>query len=139
MSQEKYLMSLSDADRLQVLQDTSHLITETKYSKPLTEEDMAEAKNAVAENCIKLSDFNEELTKIKKEYKDKMAPFVEHNATLLMEIRTKQRIVAGIIYDIADYENNKMETYNSEGEQVSSRRLKPEEKQGKVFALGQAK
>ncbi len=138
MSQENYLKGLSETARREYMEANAHRVEDTRYSKPLTEEDIAECKTAVSENCIKFNDLDEEFSEIKKEFKGKMKPLAEHNKILLNEIRTRQRLVAGVIWHMPNYEDSQIETYNGEGEMISSRRMKPEEKQGNLYAISKA-
>ena len=67
-----------------------------------------------------------------------MKPLKEANRVRLSEIKTKQTTVEGTLYHIPNYDESMMETFDENGELVSSRRLRPEEKQGTVFSLQKA-
>lgn len=57
------------------------------------------------------------------------------NKRLLTEIKTKQTDVDGTLFHMANHDDGMMEIYDQDGDLVSSRRLRPEEKQGTIFSL----
>ena len=60
------------------------------------------------------------------------------NKKLLTEIKTKQATVEGKLYHMPNHVDSMMEIYDSEGVLISTRRLRPEEKQGTIFSLTKA-
>lgn len=135
MSQETYLKSLSANERQNHMQSNAHSIDEGKYSRPITADEKTLLREKHTDNAIKLSDLKEEFDELKKQYKDNIDPFVQANKTLLSEIRTSQRIEKGTLYHLANYDAGMMESYNEAGEFISSRRLRPDEKQAGLFPL----
>ena len=71
-------------------------------------------------------------------FKLKMDPLKTLNKTLLTEIKTKQSTCDGILYHMANHDEGFMETYDGEGYLISTRRLRPDEKQGSIFSLAKA-
>jgi K+ transporter len=139
MHQQTYLQSLSKQERISFFQANALKIDEGNYVKILTADEIILRKDTLAESSIKLSDLDEELDKIKKEYKEKMSPFKKEIAVLLTDIRHGQTIVNGNLYHLANHEDGILESYNEEGEFITSRKLRPDERQGGVFQLGMAK
>ncbi|MFT3679468.1 MAG: hypothetical protein QM791_04295 [Ferruginibacter sp.] len=133
---KKYMPELAEhKERIACMQEAAAKVEETKYQKPLSEDELAARRESLADDCIKLNQLEDELKEVKDEYKDKMDPLKLANKKRLEEIKTKQTTVDGVLYHIPDFEESMMETYDGEGELVSSRRLRPEEKQGNVFQM----
>lgn len=127
---------LTPKERLMLLQENAAKVEQTTYQKPLTPDELAVRREDLADNCIKLNQFDDELKEVKDDFKLKMDPLKTNNKTLLTEIKTKQSTVDGILYHMPNHDEGIMETYDSEGFFLSSRRLRPEEKQGSIFQLG---
>lgn len=125
-------------DRLMMMQENAAKIDQTTYQKPLTEDELAERRETLADNCIKLNTKEDELKEIKDAFKAEMDPLKMINKRVLTEIKTKQTTVEGNLYHLQNFEDDMMEIYDSEGFMISSRRLRPEEKQGTVFSLRKA-
>jgi hypothetical protein len=96
---------------------------------------LAARREDLADDCIKLNALEDELKDVKDRYKAMMEPLRLANKIRLTEIKTKQTTAEGNLYHIADPERSMMVTYDVDGFEVSSRRLRPEEKQGNVFAM----
>jgi len=125
-------------ERLMVLQENASKVEQTTYQKSLTAEELAAKREDLADNCIKLNQKEEELNNIKSGFKAEMDPIKLSNKTLLTEIKTKQATIDGTLYHMANHEEGMMETYDNEGLLISTRRLRPEEKQGTIFSLKNA-
>lgn len=135
---KQFMPELTAKERLMIMQENSAKVEKTTYQKPLSAEDLAARREDHADNCILLSYIEDEFKEVKDEFKDKMDPLKTKNKTLLTEIKTKQSTVDGTLYHLANHDEGMMETYDSEGFLVESRRLRPEEKQGNIFSLPKA-
>lgn len=124
--------------KMQVLIDSADSVENTTYYKPLTQEELEVKREQYFDNQIKLSGFNEELNDIKSGYKDKMKPLQTENVVLLQEVKTKQAEITGTLYHLANHDTGFMETYNESAELVSTRRLRPNEKQKNVFQISKS-
>lgn len=67
--------------------------------------------------------------------KEQKKPIAENNKELLMALETMHQEVDGVLYHIDDQEDGVMNTYNELGEFISSRRLRPDERQASIFNL----
>ena len=123
-------------ERLMLLQENASKVEKTTYQKVLSPDELAARREDLADDCIKLNQFEDELKEVKDDFKSKMDPLKSANKIRLTEIKTKQTTVDGTLYHIANHTDSIMETYDDEGIFVSSRRLRPEEKQGTIFSLG---
>lgn len=135
---KQFLPESTPKERLMVLQESAAKVEQTTYQKSLSQEDLAARREDLADNCIKLNHFEDELADIKAKFKDDMDPLKQTNKRLLTEIKTKQTSVDGTLYHLANHEDGMMETYDNEGFLISSRRLRPEEKQGHIFSINKA-
>lgn len=136
---KQFMPELVDAsDRLMQMQQDAAKIEKTNYQKQLTADELAARREDLADDCIKLNQLEDDLKEIKDGFTTQMKPLKEANKIRLTEIKTKQTAVEGTLYHIANREDSMMETFDENGELVGSRRLRPEEKQGNVFAISKA-
>lgn len=133
---KQFMPEATQKERTMVLQESAAKVEQTTYQKTLSADELAARREDLADDCIKLNQFEDELKEVKDGFKDKMDPLKLANKLRLTEIKTKQSTVDGTLYHIANHDAGMMETYDNEGLLVSSRRLRPEEKQGTIFSLG---
>jgi len=135
MSQQNFLQGLGAAERKEFLQSNAAGIYEGKYSRPLTDEEITKAKDELSQEVLTLMDLEADFKELKDAHKAKVKPHEETKKLLATQVRTKQITANGIVYDLPNYETGFMEIYNQDGELLSTRKLRPEEKQGNVFQL----
>jgi hypothetical protein len=135
---KQFMPELTAKERLMILQENASKVEQTTYQKSLSAEELAGRREDLADNCIKLNSFEDELKEVKDDFKLKMDPLKNQNKTLLTEIKTKQTTVDGTLFHLSNMEDGMMETYDNEGYLIGSRRLRPEEKQGTIFSLPKA-
>ena len=131
------LQQMPQHQRVQILQDNADKVEQTTYQKPLTPEEMDMKREQLTDNAIKLSEYEDELTEVKDLFKEKMKPLATANKALLTQIKTKQETAEGTLYHIANHETKFMETYDQAGQLIGTRRLRPEERQAKIFSIAQ--
>lgn len=119
--------------RLQLLRDNCDDSEETTYYKELSNDELDIKREELTQNLITIGQEDDLLDEARKKNKIVTKPLKDSNKHLLSEIRTRKSEVIGTIFHIADHDNGVMESFNELGEFVSSRRLKPEEKQKKLF------
>ena len=124
-----FMPEVSDKERILILEQNADKIETSTYQKNLTEDEKLQRKEILYNNSLKLSDLAEEKKEAIAGFKEVMDPLVADNKTLLSELRTGQVQVTGKIYLMANHETGIMETWDNNGEFVSSRRLFPSEKQ----------
>jgi hypothetical protein len=134
----QFMPDVSAKERTMLMQENASKVEQTTYQKVLSPDELAARREDLADDCIKLNQFEDELKEVKDDFKTKMDPLKAANKVRLAEIKTKQSTVDGTLYHMADHDNGIMEIYDSEGVFVSSRRLRPEEKQGTMFKLNKA-
>lgn len=126
----------SDVDpskRLQLLIDNCDEHEKTSYLKDLTDEELDIKRETLTGNCITVFKLEEELKVIKDGFKDRINPLKDETRELCKQVETRKEQVNGTLFHFADHEASIMNTYDEMGEFVSSRRLKPEEKQARLF------
>lgn len=124
--------------RLNILRNHSDKVEETTYEKDLTLEELDAKREMFVDNSIKVSTLEDELNEKKAEYKNKIDPIKLVNKTLQQEVKTKKQKIKGTLYHIADHDTGFMETYDASGELIADRRLRPDEKQARLFVAGKA-
>jgi hypothetical protein len=135
---KQFMPDVTPKERLMILQENAHKVEQTTYQKALSAEELAARREDLADNCIKLNTLEDELKEVKDGYKLKMDPLKISNKTLLTEIKTKQTTIDGTLFSLSNHEDGMMEVYDNEGYLISSRRLRPEEKQGNLYSLAKA-
>jgi len=136
--ESKIFPGLPPDELKRVLTDNADQVENTTYMKSLTETQLAERREKLVENSIQLGIMEDELDSVKAEYKIKMKPLKLDNANLLTQLKHKQAEVKGFLYHIASHEEGMMGTYDENGELISSRRLRPDEKQLHINHLSKA-
>lgn len=124
-----FMPELSPEERLNILRNNADKVEQTDYEKELTEEELIAKREEFVDYSIDVSKLEDELAEKKKEFKNKIEPIKLINRGLQREIKTKKKVVAGFLFHMADHINGYMETWDETGELVSSRRLRPDEKQ----------
>lgn len=129
---------LSDTERLTALRNNADKIEETTYEKELTHEELDSKRETFVDNSIKISNLEEELDEQKARYKSRIDPIKKDNKILQQEVKTKKQKVKGTLFHMANHADGMMETYDESGELVASRRLRPDEKQGRLYIANPA-
>ena len=124
--------------RLQLLKDNCDKTEQTKYYKDLSPEELDIKREQLTSKMIQVSDWEDDLSAIKDGFKEKMDPVKRESKELLYQVKTRKELIEGTLYHMADHEASVMETYDENGDFVSSRRLRPDEKQPKLFSIPKA-
>jgi hypothetical protein len=133
-----FMPELSPDERINILRNNADKVEQTDYEKELTEDELIAKREEFVDNSIDVSKLEDELAEKKKEYKNKIEPIKLINRGLQKEIKTKKKWVKGQLFHMADHINGYMETWDETGELVSSRRLRPDEKQGRLYIAPKA-
>lgn len=121
--------------REQMLRDNADSSEEIGYMKSFTEEEILAMKDDLAEISIEINDIEIEKKEIAAEFKHKLEPLVDQKKETLKSIKNKAQYVKELCYKMIDQEEQMVTYYNSIGEIVESRRIRPDEKQLKIFTL----
>lgn len=120
-------------DRLQWLISACDSHETTTYYKDLTQEELDVKREKLVDNDITISEAEDKLNEHKAEFKKVAEPLKLENKELLVEVKTRKAKCSGRLFNFADHKDGYMYTYDESGEQVSSRRLRPDEKQARLY------
>lgn len=130
-----FMPELPPQQRKQLLIDNCDHHEETSYMKDLDQDEINDRMGNLSKNLIAISKQDDILDEHKEAHKSVTKPLKLTNAKLLDEIKNRKTEVDGTLFYIADHENGIMEVYDENGEFQHSRRLRPEEKQAKLFQV----
>lgn len=131
-----FMPELPPEQRRQLLVDNCDHREETTYMRDLDQEEVNERMGTLSKNLIVISKQDDVLDEHKEAHKAVTKPLKLHNASLLEEIKNRKTEVEGTLFHIADHEQGIMDVYDEMGEFQYSRRLRPEEKQARLFTVG---
>lgn len=125
-------------EKVRLLRDNCDEREETTYVKPLSQEELDVKHEQLADNCIEVNTLEETLKGIKAEFKGKIEPIKAERSILLRQIKTRQEEATGQLFHFNNHDDGMRYTYDENGELVSSRRLRPEEKQKRIPFIAKA-
>lgn len=125
-------------ERLELLKQNADKAEKTTYYRELTQDELDSKREQFVDNAIRVSSLEDELTDYKEKYKALIKPHKDENSVLQVEIKTGKAEVNGTLFHMANHSEGYMETYDENGEMVQSRRLRPDEKQGRLFVAAKA-
>ncbi len=123
------LKTLSTDDRMTVLSAESVGVEEQPYMRPLSQEELALYKDELAQNSILQAMILDELSQVKEEFKLRLDPLKEKIGEALQALKHKAVKSAGKLYKMADYENKMIFYVDTDGNVISARGMRPEERQ----------
>lgn len=138
--QKQFMPELAPDERLRVLRD-NHKSEVGKYFVQLSQAEMDQRREKLADNSIKLFKMGEELKEVKAEFKEKMEPLTRDNNQIMEELDTKQAERDGELFFVPNYDPTEdfplgsMEIYDENGDLISVRRLQPNERQERIHFL----
>lgn len=135
---KQFMPDLPQHERLILLQQNAESVRPEKYYRDLTPEELDAKRAELVKNLEHIQNAQEELDAAKAVFKEKAGGKQLANKTLLREVSSRKAQVEGTLYDMMNVEDGTMETYDDNGEFISSRRLTPEEKRGqaRLFVAG---
>lgn len=124
------LEGMTPAQREQFLTDNAdNVLSEQHYRRELDEDEMAQAKHNHTHQSIVLAMETEAFDILRKDFNAKKKELASDIRYELNKVRQGFEEATGNLYYCADHENNMMEVYDSEGNLVEHRKLRPNEKQ----------
>lgn len=131
---EIFMPNATASERLQALKNHADKIEENaSYERDLSEEELSAKREMFVDNSINICKLEDELNAVKKAYKGKIEPVKTTNRGLQYEIKTKRTMEKGTLFHLANHETSYMETYNEAGELIGKRRLRPDERQARLY------
>lgn len=133
--EKQILQNLSKKDRIDNLQAMAHSVEETTYYKQLSPEELEVRQEKFIANTMKMNDLETKKKAFVESVKSEQKPLSVENTDLLQSLKTKTEKVEGVLYHIDDQDEGMMNSYDEDGNFVSSRRLRPDEKQSSIFKI----
>ena len=122
--------------RKEFLDSNADAIENIGYMKAFDPDEIQQQKDILAESSIIVSTLEEELKSVKDSFKEQMKPHVETIQKCLKTIKEGAEYVKEDTYKFVDHEEGMVGFYNSFGDLVSIRQIKPEERQKVLFKFG---
>lgn len=118
------------AEREAFLRENADTIEQDRVRKPLTQEELADAKDKLTEVSLKLRRKKNKYDEIKDHWRNEVIkPLKETVSQLLDKLENKGELVDGEIFFIRDQKNEMVYGFLEDGTQVRSRPMRHEEKQ----------
>ena len=123
-------------EKIEMLSDNSDKTIEGfQFTKHLTPSEMDDYREEFAQTHIEISGLKAEIKSFNDIKKAEMQPYSLIINNLQKAIKERAIEVQETVYLFPDYDTNEMGYYNSDGDLVMSRRLKPEERQMNIHSL----
>ena len=135
MDVQTYMPHLPADERKWMLRENAVKIEQGSYYKPLAEDEKAANKDKLSENMQSVEDLEEQKKAFMDELNANLKSIKTANKSLLYQLRTGQKQCTGEQYMIPDHESGMMHIYDEDGELISSRRLRPDERQARIFPI----
>jgi len=104
------------------------------YTRRFTPEELNDRKDELAETSISISEIEEEKRSVDVSFKARRKPLDERKTELLSALKNKSEFVTEDCYKFIDYDERWVGFYNSEGELIFDRPIKPQEMQKTIFS-----
>ncbi|AMD85099.1 hypothetical protein SAMN05444369_101311 [Capnocytophaga haemolytica] len=124
------------SERVRLLRDNAVKMEELSYPKTLSSEQLSEMKDELAKQDISLQKLEDEKKEVTADYAQRIKVAKAERNVVLHSIRTGVQEVTETVYLIDDQDERKMYVYNEDGDLISSRPLKQEERQMTIKLTG---
>lgn len=124
----------SPEERKIFLRDTCDKIENFSFEKSYTNQDVEVFCDRLSKIMIDVRQMETELSKIKKEYAEKLKPMKIELTELLNNIKFRSQMVTEQVYIFIDFEKNEVGYYTGEGILVHKRMLRIDEHQRSIMS-----
>lgn len=124
-------------ERLQLLKDQCDDVEHREYLAQLTESELVEMREELAENSIDVAAINADKAEAIKEFNEELKPLKDRNAEIIEALRLKGEKRKEDLYKIIDHEAGEVGYYNGKGYLVDFRKQRPDERQTRIRAINQ--
>jgi hypothetical protein len=118
----------------ELLEANCDAVEEVGYTRQFTPEELNERKEDLADTSISISEIENEKKQANDDFKSRLKPLEERKTTLLTELKTKSEFVKEECYKFICHDERMVGYYNSEGELVDKRPIRPQEMQKTIFS-----
>jgi len=122
-------------NREQILRDSCEKIEELQYHKQFTIEQLQEKKEKLSQQMVDLTNLENELELIKKDFKEKIKPIKQTISVLIEQINHQTEMVKEECFKFIDHDEKEVGFYNARGELVKQRPMLPDERQTSIFSI----
>lgn len=136
--QSDIYQELPEAARKSMLESECYKSVLEEIERPYTQEELEDFKDELVECSVNHANLAAELKAIQDEYKAKMKPFEVAKSQMILNLRSKVKTSMETVYLMANQVEGKMEIYDEKGVFLSSRKLRPEERQTNIHQMRQA-
>lgn len=125
---EAIYQDLTPEERLEKLRNTADQIVNHSWTRPYSEE-------RIAEICVQIDDYERELACIKSQYKGLITPLENSRADLVADIRSGGEYVTEECFVFLNFNIGKAGLYTKEGELLNCKVITPEMSQSTIFSM----
>lgn len=133
--EKELFQEYEERGRIEMLESNADSIEEMDYTEYLTDEELAEHKDKLAQRSIEESRILDEKKEAMDIFKEMLKPIVVDKNEILSEIKHRSRSLFGKCYKMIDHATREVGYYNSKGQLVYSRPARPDEAQGNLFKI----
>lgn len=131
----KHLVNLTTNQKETWLQEHATSIEEGQYFRPYDGEDIAQTQQDFTLKSIEMARVEAEFDEIKAKFKMQLKVLKAHRALIMQNLMQKGEWLDGKQYLMDDQETGMMHYYDATAQIVSSRRLRPEERQISINSI----
>jgi hypothetical protein len=124
--------------RAGMLEAQCHRTSLEEIERPYTQDELEAFKDELVDSSVKYAELAAQMKVMQDEFKAKMKPFEVSKTQNILFLRSKVKTTMESVYLLANHHSGKMEVYDAAGVFLSSRKLRPEEKQTNIHQLRDA-
>lgn len=124
-------------EKLELLKANCRTSEKQEVKVFFSEDDLAEMKSMLSESSIEREKLEDELKDLTKGLRGKIKSETKTIKGLLVYLKNKYEHQEQEVFEFDDQEQGLMLTYDSTGELINSRKLRPNEKQTTIFNINQ--
>lgn len=134
MKDQLFTHQIELAERVRFLEDNcDKVVKQYTYTRRLSEEELQALAVEMGENAVQLEAIEDRKKEALAQFKEEMEPHKMRNKTILNSLRSKVEEERGTVCQFRDFDTEKVYTYNSRGEKIEERRLRPDERQTTIM------
>ncbi len=136
---EHLFQETAEGLREQLLRDNCYEVEDNgTYTRPLTEEEIDEAKNMLVKTSIQIREKEDAFNILKKEHNKEMKILKENQGTCVRKVEFGQATEYGNVFLFDDQEAGKMLSHDKFGRFISARPLAAKERQTSILTIKKA-
>lgn len=118
---------------VQFLEDNADAFENQRYMKYHEADEAVELKHQLSDISIQINDIEIEKKEQMEVYKDLLKPLFDKKSSLLTEIKDGAKWIEEGVFKFVDHDTNEVGYYSNQGQLISSRPVRPDEKQRNIF------